>query len=93
MIGKSPDVGFGIWFSIWNVGYMSGKLCEISETLKRHGINICWQEVRWKVQGIRMIGNGSKFLWSGGCKAENHVGVILPTGKLGRLWELIGVMM
>ena len=25
MIGKFPDVQFGIWFSTWNVGSMSGK--------------------------------------------------------------------
>ena len=25
MMGKSPDVQFGIWFSTWNVGSMSGK--------------------------------------------------------------------
>ena len=45
-MGKSPDVQFGIWFSIWNVGSMSGKWGEISETSKRR-IDICFlQEVR-----------------------------------------------
>ena len=29
MMGKSPDVQFGIWFSTWNVGSMSGKWAEI----------------------------------------------------------------
>ena len=31
MMGKSPDVQFGIRFSTWNVGSMSGKWGEISE--------------------------------------------------------------
>ena len=35
--------------------------------------------VRWKEQGAKMIGNGFKFLWSGFCKAENSVGVIIVT--------------
>ena len=75
---KSPDVQFGIWFSAWNVGSVSGKWGEISETLKRCCVNICCiQEVRWKGQGAKMIGNGFKFLWSGSCKAENGVGVIV----------------
>ena len=34
MMGKSLDVKFGIWLSMWNVGSMSGKWGEISETLK-----------------------------------------------------------
>ena len=33
MMGKSPDVQFRIWFSTWNVGSMSEKWGEISETL------------------------------------------------------------
>ena len=29
-------------------------------------VDICsFQEIRWKGQGIRMIGRGFKFLWSG----------------------------
>ena len=59
MMGKSPDVKFGIWFSTWNVGSMSGKWGKISETLKRCCVDICClQEVRWKGQGAKMIGNG-----------------------------------
>ena len=57
---------------------MSGKWGEISETLKRRCVYICClQEVRWKTQDAKMIGDGFNFLWSGGCKAENGVGVII----------------
>ena len=63
MMGKFPDVQFGIRFSTWNVGSMSGKWGKISETLKRRCADICCvQEVNWKGQGARMIGNGFKFL-------------------------------
>ena len=63
MMEKFPDVEFGIWFSTWNVKYMLGKWGEISETLKRRGVDICClQEVRRKGQGAKMIGNGFKFL-------------------------------
>ena len=77
MMGKSPDEQFEIRFSTWNVGSMleSG---ETSENLKRHCIDICClQEVMWKRQGAKMIGNGFKFLWSGDCKVENGVVVIV----------------
>ena len=47
IMGKSPDVQFGILFSTWNVGSISGNWDEISETLKRCCVHICClQEVR-----------------------------------------------
>ena len=77
MMGKSPDVQFEIRFSTWNVGSMLRKSNEISVAFKRHCVhNCCLQKVRWKGKGAKMIGNGFKFLWSGGCKAENGVGEI-----------------
>ena len=49
----------------------------MSETLKRRFVDICClQEVRWKGQGAKMIGNCFKFRWNGVCKAENSVNVM-----------------
>ena len=65
-------------------GIYVGKKGETSETLKRRCVDICClQEVRWKEQGAKMIGNGFKFLWSGGCKAENGVGIIIANWLIG----------
>ena len=65
---------------------MSGKWGEISETLKRGCVDVfCLQEVRWKGQGAKMIGNGLKFLWSGGYKVENGVGVIVANWLIGKV--------
>ena len=56
------------------------------ETLKRRCIDICFlQEVRWKEQGTKMIGNSFKFLWSEGCQAENDVGVIVANWLTGKV--------
>ena len=41
--------------------------------------------MRWKGQGAKMTGNGFKFLWGGGCKAENSVGVIVANWLLGKV--------
>ena len=77
MMAKSSDVQFEIRFSTWNVGSILRKWNEISVAFKRHCVhNCCLQKVRWKGKGAKMIGNGFKFLWSGGCKAENGVGEI-----------------
>ena len=47
MMKKSPDVQFGIQFSTVNVGSMSGKMSEITETLKRRCVDVCClQEMR-----------------------------------------------
>ena len=43
------------------------------------------QEVRWKGQGAKMIGNGFKFLWSGGYKAEKDVSVIVTNWLIGKV--------
>ena len=59
---------------------------KISETLKRRCVDICCsQEVRWKGQGAKMIGNGFKLLCSGGCKAENGVGVMVANWLIGKV--------
>ena len=58
MIGKSPDIQYGIRFLTCSVGSMLGKWGNLSETLKRCCVNICClQEVMWKGQGAKMIGN------------------------------------
>ena len=50
-------------------GIYVGKVGEISKTLKRCCVDICClQEVKWKGQRAKMIGNGFIFLWSEGCK-------------------------
>ena len=65
-------------------GIYVGKVGEISETLKKRLVDIsCLQEVRWKAQGAKMIGNGFK---SAGCKAKkNDVGVIAASWLIGKL--------
>ena len=41
--------------------------------------------MRWKGQGAKMIGNSFKCLCSGGCKAENGVGVIVANWLIGKV--------
>ena len=67
-------------------GIYVGKVGGISETLKRCCVDICClQEVKWKGQGAKMIGNGLKFLWIGGCKVENSVVVIVANWLIGNV--------
>ena len=76
----------GFQHGMWD---LSGKWEEISETLKRRCVNICSvQEVRWKGQGHRMIGNGFKFLWNGSSKAVNGVGVIVANWLIEKIVEV-----
>ena len=70
----------GMWDLCWE------SVVKFLETLKRRCVDICClQEVRWKGQGAKMIGNGFKFLWSGSCKAENGVGVIVANWLIGKI--------
>ena len=78
MMGKSSDVKFGIWFSTWNVGSMSGNWGKISKTLTKRCVDIFrLHEVRWKGKEAKIIGNGFKSLLRRDCRAENGVGVIV----------------
>ena len=56
---------------------MSGNWGEIYKTLKRHCIERKGQ--------CGKIGSGFKFLWSGGCKAENYVVVIVANWLIGKV--------
>ena len=68
MMVKSPDVKLEIRFSTWNVGSMSEKSNEISETLKRSCVDICClQEVGRKGQGAKMS------IWKKLMNVENGV--------------------
>ena len=90
MMKKYLDIQFEIRFSTWNVGSMSRKWGEISETLKRRCVNICCsQKVRWKGKGAKMFVNDLKFLWSGCCKAENDAGVIVANWLIGKIVGVI----
>ena len=93
---------YNIKFPVFNIECViySGKWGEISETLERRWLDICClEEVRWKGQGAKMNGNGYKFVWSGGCKAENSVGVIVSNWLIGKfvvnivtghvVWEVV----
>ena len=66
-----------------------GGVNKISEIFKRRFVDICClQKVRWKGKRAKTIGIGFKFLWSGSCKAENGVGVIVANWSIG---EIVGV--
>ena len=68
---------------MWDLCWESGLKYE---NLKRRCVDtFCLQKVRWKGQGAKMIGNGFKFLWSGGCKAENVVDVIVANWLIGKV--------
>ena len=41
--------------------------------------------MRWEGQGAKIIGNGFKFLWSEGCKAENGVDVIVANRLIRKI--------
>ena len=46
---NTPDLQICLQFSVWNVGTLSGKSQEMSETLKRSWIySYCLQKVSWK---------------------------------------------
>jgi hypothetical protein len=62
----------------WNVGSLTGRSREVIDVMQRRKIGIlCLQEIRWKGQGARELGEGYKLLYSGGTDKKNGVGVIL----------------
>ena len=64
---------------------ISGEWGEIFETLKRRIDICCLQEKAWKGQGAKMIGNGFRFLWGGGCKGGNGVSIIVANWLIGKV--------
>ena len=63
-----------------NVGSMVGKASEIAVMLERRKIDFCCvQEVRFKREGTKFVGENQryKFWWSGGEEKRNGVGILL----------------
>ena len=41
--------------------------------------------MRWKGPGVKIVGNGFKFLWRGDCKREKSVGAIVENWLIGKV--------
>ena len=61
-----------------NVGTMTGKSREIVEVMKKRRVDVaCVQEVRWKGERAREVGEGYKIYYVGEQSGRNGVGVIV----------------
>ena len=51
------DWSHGVWVGMWKLGSLSGKGGVVCEELRKRMIDVCClQEVRWRVQGNRVLG-------------------------------------
>ena len=54
---RSSDGRFGVRVGTWNLGSLSDMGGEVCEEPRKRMIDVCcWQEVRWRGQGARMLG-------------------------------------
>ena len=61
-----------------NIGTMTGKGREIVDMMERRKIDVaCVQEVRWKSERAREVGDGYKIYYVGEQSGRNGVGVIV----------------
>lgn len=73
----------------WNVGTMTGKSREIVEVMKRRKVNLaCVQEVRWKGERARDVGEGYKIYYAGEKSGRNGVGVIVSSDLVDSVVEV-----
>ena len=64
----------------WNISSMTGKGSEVADVMRGKRMNrMCVQEIRWKGQSTREIGEGFKLFYTGSEKI-NVVGIILEEG-------------
>ena len=60
-----------------NVGSMSGRDGEVTDMMKRRGIDVCClQETRWPGSGEEEIGD-YKCIWIGGTKGVSGFGIVV----------------
>ena len=68
---ERPDWLFWVQFSMWNIGSLSGKGGEVCEELRKRMIDVCClQEVRWRVQGDRVLQMERGHISCGGLEKE-----------------------
>ena len=90
MTAAEPDTpGNKFRVATWNVVSMTGRSGEVARELGERKVDAaCLPETRWRGAGTRMTGNGYKFFWSGGKKAENGVGFAFAEHLVNRVVEV-----
>ena len=73
----------------WNIGTMTGKSRELVEVMMRRRVAVaCVQEVRWKGEQAREVGEGYKIFYVGEQSGRNGVGVIVSSSLVDNVVEV-----
>ena len=76
-----PDECFLVQVWMWNLGSLSGSDGDVGEEVRKRMTDVCsLQEVRWRGQGVRMLGvkgRRYKLWWSGIVDGVGGVGVMV----------------
>ena len=72
-----------------NIGTMTGKGREIVDMMERRKVDMaCVQEVRWKSERAREVGDGYKIYYVGEQSGRNGVGVIVSSNLVDSMVEV-----
>ena len=76
----SGQMGSKLRVGSLNVGSMTGKGMEVVELMERRKVGVlCVQEVRWKGNEARVMGEGYKLFYAGESSGRNGVGVVVES--------------
>ena len=86
------DGSFGVRVVTWNVGSLSGNGGLVCEELRKRMIDVCcFQEVRWRGQGARMLGiKGMRYRmwWYGKGDEVDGLGVMVKNELCEKVVEV-----
>jgi len=82
LVSETPSGQTGIKLRVGtlNVGTMTGKGMEVVGLMERRKVGVlCVQEVRWKGNEARAMGDGYKMFYAGEASGRNGVGVVVES--------------
>ncbi|KAK9750854.1 hypothetical protein RND81_02G226700 [Saponaria officinalis] len=87
---KGSRKGSRLHFGTWNIGFLTERLAEVGEVMKRRKVHVmCLQETKWVGDKAKVVAPwGCKLWYTGKDKSRNGVGIVIDKDYIDDVVEV-----